>query len=194
MSQSNVANIHPKRSVCGRLLVLQATLDKVPEPLVGCVDRVEGVQVVHDGSEDKGRVDRSDVEVGLLVFNEVPCSLLRKCLGPQLVLVQYNTGALTYLATPVHLGMVQGLFPSDRVPVLFTIDRRMLLGVDNGGERRSDDDPLHSRGVGLDRLQDSSRSLDGGVQEVLNGVLDIEVERRCCVEDIVEWRVRFNSL
>ena len=101
---------------------------------------------------------------------------------------------MTYFATPVHLGMVQGLFPSDRIPVLFTIDRRMLLGVDNGGERRSDNDPLHSRSVGLDRLQDSGRSLDGRVQEVLHGVLDIEVERRCCVEDIVEWRVRFNSL
>lgn len=78
--------------------------------------------------------------------------------------------------------------------MLFTVDWGMLLRVDNGGERRSDDNPLHSRGVGLDRLQDSSRTLDGGVQEVLDGVLDIEVKRRCCVEDIVEWRVGFNSL
>ena len=101
---------------------------------------------------------------------------------------------MAYFASPVDLRVVQGLFPSHRVPVLFTIDRRVFVGVNNGGERRSDDNPLHSRGVGLDRLQDSSRSLDGGVQEILNRVLDIEMERGCCVEDIVEWRIRFNSL
>lgn len=82
VSQGNIANIDPKEGACGRQFVLKVTLDEVLKPLVGCVDCFERVQVVHNGSEDKGRVDRSDVEVGLFLFNEVPCSLLRKGLYP----------------------------------------------------------------------------------------------------------------
>lgn len=48
--------------------------------------------------------------------------------------------------------------------------------------------------MGFDGLQNTRSSLDSRVQEVLNRVLDIEVEGRCSMQDIVERRVGFNSL
>lgn len=48
--------------------------------------------------------------------------------------------------------------------------------------------------MSFDGLQNTRGSLDSRVQEVLNGVLDIEVEGRCGMQDIVERRVGFNSL
>lgn len=90
--------------------------------------------------------------------------------------------------------MVHGFLPGDRVPAVFIVGRRVLLGVDNGGERRGNDHSLDCRRVGLDGLQDARSALDSGIQEVLDGVLDIEVEGRCSVQNVVEWRVGFDGL
>lgn len=85
--------------------------------------------------------------------------------------------------------MVHRFLPGDRVPAVFIVSRRVLLGVDDGGERRGNDHSLHCRRVGLDGLQDTRSALDGGIQEVLDGVLDIEVEGRRSVQNVVELRV-----
>lgn len=70
----------------------------------------------------------------------------------------------------------------------------MLLSIDDRCEGRGDHDTFHRWRVGLDGFQDTGCSLDSRVQEIFHRVLNIEVEGRCCVEDIVEWRVRFDSL
>lgn len=75
VSQGYITDIDVEEGTCGRQLVLEVTLDEVLHALVGCVNGFERVEVMHNRSEDKGRVDRGDVEVGLLVFNEVPSSL-----------------------------------------------------------------------------------------------------------------------
>ena len=78
VSQGNVADIDVEEGARRRQLVLGVALDEVLEPLVGCVDSVEGVQVMHDRTEDKGRVNCGDVEVGIFVFNKVPCGPFRE--------------------------------------------------------------------------------------------------------------------
>lgn len=75
VSQGNITDVDVEEGACWRQLVLEVTLNEVLHALVGCVNGFERVEVMHNRSEDKGRVDRGDVEVGLFVFNKVPSSL-----------------------------------------------------------------------------------------------------------------------
>ena len=84
VSQGNIPDINVEEGARRGQLVLGFALDEVHEPFVGCVDSVEGVQVMHDRAEDKGRVNSSDVEIGLLLFDKVPCGLFREGLDQAL--------------------------------------------------------------------------------------------------------------
>lgn len=172
VGQGDITDIDIEVAVSSGWLVLGGALGEVPESLVRGVDGVQGVQVAHNRAEDKRRVDRGNVEIGLFLFNKFPRSLLRKS-----------------LAASVDYRGIQGFFPGDWVPVLLTVGWRVLLGIDNRSKRGCDDDSLHRRCMGFDSLEDARGSLDGGIQEVLNGVLDIEVEGRSSVQDIFERRV-----
>lgn len=90
--------------------------------------------------------------------------------------------------------MIHSFFPGYGIPVLVAVHLGMLFGVDNRSKGGGDDDSLHRRCMGLDCLQNARGPLDGGVEEILDGILDIEVEWRSSVQDIVEGRVRFDSL
>ena len=70
----------------------------------------------------------------------------------------------------------------------------MALDIDNGGEGRRDDNSFHRGRVSLDGLQNTRGTLDSGIQKVLDGILNVVVERRCGMENIVKGRVRFDSL
>lgn len=85
--------------------------------------------------------------------------------------------------------MIQCLFRGDRIPHLFIVEFLMLLGIDNRGKRRRHNHPLHRRRILFDGSKDSGGTLDRGIEEVLHGILNIEVERGSRVKDIVEWRV-----
>lgn len=52
---------------------------------------------------------------------------------------------------------------------------------------------LHAWRMFLDRLQDPSGPYDGRVEQILLGVGDIEMERRCRVNDGFEWRIRLDG-
>lgn len=65
----------------GRDFILPLALQELDDALVGCVDVVQGREVVHDRTEDKGRADGCDVEVRLLSLDEVPRGLLGVLLG-----------------------------------------------------------------------------------------------------------------
>lgn len=93
-----------------------------------------------------------------------------------------------YLTGPVDVGVVRGLLPCHWVPVLLTVNFGVLFGVHNCRKGRCNDHPLHRRCVGFDGIQNTRGSLDGGIQEILHGVLNVEVERRCRVKHIVkQW-------
>lgn len=48
--------------------------------------------------------------------------------------------------------------------------------------------------MSLNGLQDTSSSLDGRVEEILFGILDIEMEGRRSMKDVIEGRVRLDGL
>lgn len=85
--------------------------------------------------------------------------------------------------------MVHGFFPGHRIPILIAIDLGMAIWIDNRGKGRGDDNSFHRRRIGLDCLQDAGGSLDRGIEEILDRVLDVVMERRRRVKDIVEGRV-----
>lgn len=85
--------------------------------------------------------------------------------------------------------MIHGFFPGHRIPFLLAIDLGMALWIDNRSKGRGDDNSFHRRRIGLDCLQNAGGSLDGGIEEILHRVLDVEVERRRRVKDIVKGRV-----
>lgn len=62
----------------------------------------------------------------------------------------------------------------------------MFLGVDDRRKGGGDDHPLDGGCVRFDGFQNARRALDGRIEEVLDGILDVEMERRGCVKDIVE--------
>lgn len=101
---------------------------------------------------------------------------------------------MTYLAASVGGRRVQGFFPGHWVPVLFAVGLRVLLSVHNGRKRGGDHNTLHRGSMGLDGLENPGGSLNRGVQEVLDGVLDIVVEGGRRVQDVVERGVTLNGL
>lgn len=101
---------------------------------------------------------------------------------------------MTDLASPVDIRVVQTLLPCDRVPNLLTINLRMLLGIHNGSKRWCDHYSFHGGGMCFDGSQNTSGSLDGGVKEILHWVLNVEMERRGGMKNIVEWRAWFDGL
>jgi hypothetical protein len=85
--------------------------------------------------------------------------------------------------------MVRGFFPGHRIPILIAVDLGMAIWIDNRSKGRGDDNSFHRRRIGLDCLQDAGGSLDRGIEEILDRVLDVVMERRRRVKDIVEGRV-----
>lgn len=78
--QCDVSNIDVEKCTGGRNLLLHLTLDEVAHPLIRGIDGLQGIQIVDDGAKNQGRVDGSDVEIGLLLLNEIPGSLLGESL------------------------------------------------------------------------------------------------------------------
>lgn len=100
----------------------------------------------------------------------------------------------SYLASSVDIGVVETFFPRDWVPVCLAVHLGVLLAIDNSSKGRGDDNSLNRWGIGLNGLEDTSCSLDRGVQEVLDGVINVKVERGCRVKHIIERRVCFDGL
>jgi hypothetical protein len=90
--------------------------------------------------------------------------------------------------------MVQSFFPGHWIPFLLAIYFGMLIGVHDSSERGCDDHSLHGRCIGLDGFQNTRSSFNSRVKEVLYGVLNIEVEWRCGMKNIIEWRARLDGL
>lgn len=53
---------------------------------------------------------------------------------------------------------------------------------------------LDGRSAFLDRLENASRPDDGGVEQLLLDVCDVEMERGCRMDDGLEWWVRNDCL
>lgn len=80
-----------------------------------------------------------------------------------------------------------------RVPVCFGVGVAWpgaLVEVQDGGEGRGDDDAFHVRVVGVDGAEDLRRAVDGWVEEVALVVLDLGLEGRGGVDDLVGLIVR----
>lgn len=99
-----------------------------------------------------------------------------------------------YLTCSIYLGMVESLLPSHRIPDSLVINFLVLVCVDDRSKGRSYDHPLHRWRVLLNGAENARCSFDRGVEEVLHGVLNVEMKRRCGMKDIIERRVRFHSL
>lgn len=87
-----------------------------------------------------------------------------------------------------------GLFPRHGVPHRLIVDLDTIVGIDYGGKGGRNHDSLHRRSGCLDRFENASCPLDGRIQNLFYGVVKFEVERRCRVEDIVEWGIRLHCL
>lgn len=70
----------------------------------------------------------------------------------------------------------------------------MPVGLDDRREGRRDDNALHLGGVRLDGLKDAGGTLDGGVEDPLDRVVEVVVEGRGGVEDIFERGLRLDGL
>lgn len=95
MCEGNVADVNPQEDARrGQAVVLELALDHVPDALVRGVERVERVEVVHDRTEDQGRIDGGDLEVGLFRLDEVPRCLfgfgLASSVGDRRVLARFG--------------------------------------------------------------------------------------------------------
>lgn len=154
VTECEVANVNPQESASLGDLILGLALVDVSDALVAGVQRLERVQVVDDGTEDKRRVDGRDGEVGLLLLDEVPRGLLGECLA----------------GTVPSRRALKGFFMGDRVPVGLGVGvaRPITLArVDDGGKAGSDDNTLDRWCILLDRLQDTGGSDNSRVKEFL---------------------------
>lgn len=119
---------------------------------------------MNNWSQDKGRADCRECEVGLLLLQKFPCSLLRE-------------GFTCSVAVHWTLGC---LFHSDRIPVGFGVclvrNVVAFVAVHDGGEGGGDDDSLYGGSALLEGLEDACGTNDGRVEEVFLGILDVEVE------------------
>lgn len=81
MRQCQISHVNPQiRSRVGDL-ILVLSLDEIPDPLIGGIQRVEGVEVVDHGTEDHGWTHGREREIGLLFRDEIPCGALSEGLG-----------------------------------------------------------------------------------------------------------------
>lgn len=80
VGQGHIPHINIQVAVETGLLVFEVTLHIVLGPLVGGVDCVQGVEVVHDRTEDERGAYRGDIKVGLFFLDKIPCSFFRECL------------------------------------------------------------------------------------------------------------------
>ena len=101
----------------------------------------------------------------------------------------------THLAAAVRLGPLRnGLIPRNGVPRRLIVDLGVRVRVDNRRKGRRDDDALHLGRVRLDGLEDAGGALDRWVEDILDRVLELVVEGRGGVEDIVEGGLRYHGL
>lgn len=105
---------------------------------------------------------------------------------------------MTNVFTPVAVGRVlQRLLVRQRIPVVLGVSvvrPSALVGIQNSSERRSNDNLLDTGSALLDRLQNASRTNDGGVKQLLLDIGYVEVERARGVNDSFKWRIRLDSL
>jgi hypothetical protein len=88
----------------------------------------------------------------------------------------------------------QSFLPRHGRPDGFVVDLCVLLRIQHGCAGRGEDDALNTWCMSLDGVQDAGRALDGWVEEVLDWVLRVEVIGRCCMDHVVEGRVRLDCL
>lgn len=166
MGARQIAHVDPEEGSRVGELVFAASLQEIADALVGGVERVQRVEIVHDGAQDQRWVDGGHGEIGPFPLDEVPRGFFGKGLG----------GA-------VAVGWVLGgVFEGDGVPVCFgvgVLGPVSLEGVDDGGEGGRYHDPFYGGAVFFDGVQDGGCALDGGVQEVFFSVGHVEVELGC---------------
>lgn len=173
MRQRKIPNINPQTRSGGRDLLLVLACDEVPKALVRSIQGGQAVEVVHDGPEHHGRVHGRQGEVGLLILDEVPSRSLGERLGGTVSIRRVEIRLLFCDGVPVRLRV--------RMP-----DPVSLLTIHEGREGAGDHDALDTRCVLLDGLQHTRRANDRRVQQVLLGVLDVEVEGRRRVDHGLE--------
>lgn len=172
VSPGHVAHVDPVGHARGGDGLLPLALCEGHDALVGGVDGVQAGEVVHHGAKDHRRVDGHEIKLGIvrLVVDKVPCCLLGELLGGAV-------GGRAVLVDVLDGHRVPGLLGEGGVGVVY------LGRVEDGGEGGSDDHALHAWGRFGDGLEDARCADNGGVDEVLLGVCDVEMERRGCVQD-----------
>jgi hypothetical protein len=153
-----VAYVDPEVGAGGGDFVFGFAEHDVADALVGGVEAVERVQVVHDGTQDEGGTHGGDGEVGLLLLDEFPSGALGEG-----------------LAGAVAVGRVlDGLLGGERVPVAFGVG---VVGpvpferVDDAGEGGGDYDALDRGGGFCDGFEDAGCADYGWVEEFLFALL-----------------------
>lgn len=177
VSPGHVAHVDPVGDARGGDSLLPLALCEGHDALVGGVDGVQACEVVYHGAEDHRRVDGHEIKFGIvgLVVDKVPCCLLGELLGGAV-------GGRAVLVDVLDCHRVPGLLGEGGAGVVY------LGRVEDGSKGRSNDHALHAWGRFGDGLEDASCADNGGVDEVLLGVCDVEMEGRSCVEDDLDTR------
>lgn len=103
---------------------------------------------------------------------------------------------MTYLTTSVcgKLLVFGCLLVCDWVPHGLIIELGVVGRIGNGGERRRNHHSFHRRNISLDRVENSLGTVDGRVEDFLDGVGEVIVEGGGRVNDIVVGWPRFEDL
>ncbi|GAO50291.1 hypothetical protein G7K_4421-t1 [Saitoella complicata NRRL Y-17804] len=171
VSLGDVADIDVEGGVSGliNLDVRCVSGEVVENKSDGGVDRLRILDLVDVRPEDVDGVNDGQLELGLLSLNELPRGLLGLGLGGE-VGVHGVVEVVNGVVVPVFLGeLVSG-----------------IMGLHHGGEGGGDDDALDLVTVLVCSLEEGLGSLDSGVDEVLVGVLNVEVEGGSDVHDTID--------
>ena len=102
---------------------------------------------------------------------------------------------ITYLASTIGTRTGNSLLPCRLTIYLLTIHFWMIRRIHNCCSARQQYDSLYaSRRKFLDRVQNARCSFDGRIDEVSDGVFEVEMIWRRCVNNVVDQRVSFYCL
>lgn len=179
--QGKVADVDPQEDASLGDLILKLAKHGITDALVGSVEGVQRVQIVHDGTEDQRRIHSSDCEVWLLLLHKLPSSTLSKRLAGSVTIGGVLESLLVCQGRPISLGVgVLGPKP--------------LTSVDHGSEGGCYNHTLNGGRAGLDGLENTGCTNDCGIQELLLDIGDVEMEGACSVHDGLERRVGNDGL
>lgn len=105
MALGEVAHVDPDENSRLGDLVLGLALDQIAHTLVGGVESVQAVEVVHDGAQDERWAHGGDAEVGLLLLDEVPGGALGECLAGAVAIGRVLDCLLRCDGVPVFLAV-----------------------------------------------------------------------------------------